>query len=137
MNQKNKRIGAATSSNEQAAQTSVNQGRVQSKNQQRYQSITQTQILILSALLYHERFGLEVLEAIDKGAGKRLSFSALYPNLNKLEDQGLLTSRWEETANDDPKPRKKFYKITTDGRTALSRRAEQLEDAAKWQPAFS
>lgn len=99
--------------------------------------LTQTQRTILSTLRHHERFGLEILDAIEQCGGKRLGFSALYPNLKKLEEKGFVNSRWEEVPAADNKARRKFFKITGLGVRALTFREDFLSDVAQWQPSFT
>ena len=98
--------------------------------------LTPTQRTILSTLRPHERFGLEILDAIEKCGGKRLGFSALYPNLKKLEEKGFVTSRWEDVPAEDNKARKKFFKITGLGVQSLAKREEFLNAISEWQPSF-
>ena len=98
--------------------------------------LTPTQRTILSTLRHHERFGLEILDAIEDCGGKRLGFSALYPNLKKLEGKGFVTSRWEDTPAEDNKARRKFFKITGLGVQALAQREEFLNAIAQWKPSF-
>ncbi len=48
----------------------------------------------------------------------------LYPILNRLEDSGALTAEWREG---DGGPGRKFYTITGEGRSRLSREREQWQ----------
>ena len=80
--------------------------------------------------------GQEILDAIEKCGGKRLGFSALYPNLKKLEEKGFVTSRWEDVPAEDNKARKKFFKITGLGVQSLAKREEFLNAISEWQPSF-
>jgi len=96
--------------------------------------LTQTQRTILSSLRCHERFGLEILDAIEGCGGKRLGFAALYPNLKKLEEKGFVTSRWEDAPAEDNKSRRKYFRITGLGAQALEQREGFLSSLAQWQP---
>ena len=95
--------------------------------------LTPTQETILSALRHHERFGLEILDAIEQCGGKRVGFNALYPNLAKLEEKGFVTARWDESPTDNKKARRKYFKITGLGAQALNQREEFLDAIAQWQ----
>ena len=95
--------------------------------------LTQTQRTILSALKQHERFGLEILDAIEECGGKRVGFNALYPNLKQMEEKGFVTSRWDESPAENKKARRKYFKITGLGAQALSQREAFLDAIADWQ----
>ena len=57
-------------------------------------SLTPNQEVILSALRFRKRYGLEIMEAIEKSGGKQIGFNSLYPNLKKLEKKGFVISEW-------------------------------------------
>lgn len=47
----------------------------------------------------------------------------LYKALARLEDRGLLTSRWEDPATVQGRPPRRLYRVTASGREALARAA--------------
>jgi len=58
----------------------------------------------------------------DREDSQRLtSHGTLYKALARLEDAGLLSSRWEghEVAEDAGRPRRRLYRVTGAGQTAL------------------
>lgn len=57
--------------------------------------------------------GADIMAEID------ILSSSMYPILQRLEDGGWLVSRWEEEAV--PRQKRRFYKLTTDGRRAFIR----------------
>lgn len=66
----------------------------------------------LAVLLEHDRtYGYEVLQATGLRPG------SLYPILVRLEEDGWVRSRWEDT---DPsaagRPRRRYYRLTAAGR---------------------
>lgn len=71
---------------------------------------------ILSALLAtptQDRYGLELIEATGLRSG------SLYPALANLEDNGWVTSTWEqENPSDLGRPRRRLYRLTPDGLAA-------------------
>ena len=66
----------------------------------------------------------------DQSGSKRLTgHGTLYKALGRLEDAGLLTSRWEEheLAEEAGRPRRRLYRVTSAGQAAL---ADHLSAAA-------
>jgi PadR family transcriptional regulator, regulatory protein PadR len=58
----------------------------------------------------NERYGLEV------GQTAGLRGGSLYPVFGRLEDAGLLVSRWEETdPSEAGRPRRRLYRLTPGG----------------------
>jgi PadR family transcriptional regulator PadR len=74
--------------------------------------------LILSVLLAGESYGYEIIRQVHTLSRDRLDWSEgmIYPALRRLEQRGLLKSRWVES---EAGPRRKYYSITKRGRTAL------------------
>lgn len=69
------------------------------------------------------------------------AYGTLYRALSRLEDMGLLESRWEDphVAAREGRPRRRFYALTTAGHRAV-REARNAEVAARrprkgWAPA--
>ena len=83
-------------------------------------------LLILKTLTRVEMHGYEIAESIHTNSQEALSVEegALYPALHRLESRGLLSSRWDISANNR---RAKYYRLTPAGR-------KQLREATKsWQ----
>jgi PadR family transcriptional regulator, regulatory protein PadR len=60
----------------------------------------------------------------DQSGSRRLTgHGTLYKALARLEDAGLLESRWEEPerAEAEGRPRRRLYKVTLEGNAALAR----------------
>ena len=96
-------------------------------------SLTPNQEVILSALRLRNRYGLEILEAIEKSGGKSIRFNSLYPNLKKLEKKGFVKSEWgDEAPEQHTGARRKYYQITGTGRKALEAKQHLLESVAYW-----
>ena len=77
-----------------------------------------TELLILALLDAQPRHGYEIGKLIEARSGGRLSFriGSLYPVLLRLEDRGLISGKWLEKSGER---RRRFYRLTTAGRTAL------------------
>ncbi len=65
----------------------------------------------IMCLLEQERYGYDIIKSLKDG-GLGVEEGTLYPILRRLEDERLLTSRWETAG---PRPRK-YYAITAYGR---------------------
>jgi transcriptional regulator len=78
-----------------------------------------TELLVLSLLEQRTRHGYEIGKLIDQRSGGKLHFriGSLYPILCRLEERGLLTSRWVERAGER---RRRYYKLTAAGRKVLA-----------------
>ncbi|MDY6938508.1 MAG: PadR family transcriptional regulator [Cyanobacteriota bacterium] len=98
-------------------------------------SLTPNQEVILSALRFHTRYGLEIMEAIEKSGGKQIRFNSLYPNLKKLEGKGFVKSEWgDEAPERHSGARRKYYRITGLGVQALEIKHQLLNRVARWTP---
>ena len=85
--------------------------------------LTPTEEMVLYAVRDRERYGLEIIDAIAKASnGKRkIGFSSLYPTLKKLEERGLVSSRWgDETPEELTGARRRYYVIAGEGCRALN-----------------
>ncbi|MGD2123703.1 MAG: PadR family transcriptional regulator [Gemmatimonadota bacterium] len=87
------------------------------------------ELLILSLLKAESRHGYELGKLIESRSRGRLVFqiSSLYPVLCRMEDRGWIKGRWVEKKG---QRRRKFYKLTRKGLTALeAKQATWLEFA--------
>jgi PadR family transcriptional regulator, regulatory protein PadR len=78
-------------------------------------------------LLLRERptHGYELLEALPSVTGEaRVDMGNLYRVLRALEEDGLVTSRWEAG---EPGPAKRTYELTVEGRRLLDEWARALQ----------
>jgi PadR family transcriptional regulator PadR len=67
---------------------------------------------VLALLAERPRFGLELVRDLSKADGLLTSQGTVYPLLNRLRDNGLVTSRWIH--KDAAHPRR-YYSITDRG----------------------
>ena len=73
-------------------------------------------LLLLSERAAH---GYDLLERLPSLLGEeRVDVGNLYRVLRRLEEQGLVSSEWDETV---PGPAKRVYELTDAGREALQR----------------
>ncbi len=90
------------------------------------------EILVLKLLETEEKYGYQLIQQMrEESEGMfTLKEGTLYPILYRLEEEGLVSSRWSE-----PKGRevaRKYYEITVQGRTTLTKLIE-LWDAFSGQ----
>lgn len=82
-----------------------------------------------------EIYGLEVVRATGLPAG------SAYTILRRLEDQGLLESRWEDRDSAEVgRPRRRYFRLNGDGRRVAygetdAQRAALRSMAPGWRPA--
>ena len=79
-------------------------------------------IAVLQAVSDDFGYGFDVIDRT------RLPSGTVYPALAGLERRGLVTSRWESeaTARAEARPRRRYYRVTREGRTALAEALERL-----------
>ena len=75
---------------------------------------------VLTVVLGRELYGLEVLDELNPGRPIKLRFGSLYPALNRLEKKGFVTWRWGNEMDESGAARRKYYKVTGLGASALS-----------------
>jgi PadR family transcriptional regulator PadR len=80
-------------------------------------------LLILKTLTWGPAHGYAVARWIEQLTGEvlRIGEGSLYPALHRLEERGLVESRWQLT---DTKRRAKIYRLTTTGRQQLRAEAD-------------
>jgi PadR family transcriptional regulator, regulatory protein PadR len=74
---------------------------------------------VLTVLLGRELYGLEILDQLNPDRPSPMSFGSLYPALNRLEKKGLISWRWGDEQEESGGARRKYYKVTGLGATAL------------------
>jgi transcriptional regulator len=86
-----------------------------------------TELLILALLESRPRHGYELGKLIEARSGGRLQFrvGSLYPILCRLEANSLIVGRWTEKPGER---RRRFYRLTAQGRVALARQRSAWED---------
>ena len=77
-------------------------------------------LLLLVALRGEPRHGYAVMEHVRRASGGRFDYpeGTVYPALHRLEDDGMLKSRWSEVEG----RRRRVYEITAKGGRALDTR---------------
>jgi DNA-binding PadR family transcriptional regulator len=72
-------------------------------------------VSILHAIAAGSRFGFDIMAATGLTSG------TVYPALDRLEQNGLLTSRWEDerAAHAEGRPARRYFTLTAAGATGL------------------
>ncbi|HEY9635252.1 MAG TPA: helix-turn-helix transcriptional regulator [Coleofasciculaceae cyanobacterium] len=96
---------------------------------------------ILTLMLGYEMlYGLEILDGLNNGRPIPIGFGSLYPTLNRLEKKGLVSWKWGDEQDETGGARRKYYKVTGLGATALREvqeyRARLKQRGILDQPAF-
>ncbi len=82
---------------------------------------------ILLALAGRDRHGYAILKAVEKAGAIRLGPATLYAAMRRLEDTGLIEeSAWRPDADLDD-DRRRYYRLTRTGRTALVGETDRLQ----------
>ena len=91
----------------------------------------EVRLAILSLLSEGPKHGYELMKAMETRSGGTYKVSAgtIYPTLQQLEDEGLITS--------EQKDGRRVYQITVAGRAELDRESETVDEiwkrAARWE----
>lgn len=81
-------------------------------------------IIILTMLSRKEMHGYDILKTIENESSGSFAYKegTLYPLLHQLEKEGSIIARWEDT---ESSRKRKFYKISPQGRKLLKEKKEQ------------
>ena len=89
-----------------------------------------TDAVILAQLMRRDSYGYEINKTIESLSGGAfvLKEATLYTAFRRLEDSGLITSYW----GDEPVgARRKYYKITAQGREAYRQAREEWDASVR------
>jgi DNA-binding PadR family transcriptional regulator len=88
--------------------------------------LTETTALVLLAISRGVRHGFDILEATGLQSG------TVYPILRRLEDAGMVKSRWEavQLARTEARPPRRYYELTGAGAHALKEALARHPNAA-------
>ena len=84
------------------------------------------ELVILKLLSKKEMYGYELVAELNRqGNSFNIKEGTLYPILYRLEDDGLMETRWEQTTSRGQP--KKYYSVTRKGEQVM------LESYAQWK----
>lgn len=84
------------------------------------ENLTINQVRVLSTLMNGDKYGLEIIKAIEEESGAKFFLGTLYNLMNSLEKKGYVKSRWGEATSERGGNRRKYYEITGAGKSVLS-----------------
>jgi DNA-binding PadR family transcriptional regulator len=94
-------------------------------------SLSYSAAVILQAIASGYRYGFDVMDITGLPSG------TVYPALRRMEDTGLVVSKWESeaTAQREGRPVRKYYEISTAGREALTEALKRYRYMERLLPA--
>lgn len=80
--------------------------------------------MVLALLARGESYGYAIIQEIKKLSENKIEWTdgMLYPVLHRMEDRGLIKSRWGES---ETGRKRKYYSLKEDGKKALTKQREQ------------
>ncbi len=83
-------------------------------------------VMVLHALARGHRYGFDLI------AQTGLTSGTVYPALERLEDMGCASSKWEDAAvaHDERRPPRRYFEITADGKRVLIEALERYRALA-------
>ena len=89
-----------------------------------------TDAIILAQLMRRDSYGYEINKTLESCSGGEfvLKEATLYTAFRRLEDSGLITSYWGDEAVG---ARRKYYKITAQGREAYRQAREEWQNTVR------
>ena len=89
-----------------------------------------TDAVILAQLMRCDSYGYEINKTLESCSGGEfvLKEATLYTAFRRLEDSGLITSYWGDEAVG---ARRKYYRITAQGREAYRQAREEWKDTVR------
>ncbi len=87
-------------------------------------------LLILSLLSRKEMYGYEIAATVHRDTDGTFTWreGSLYPNLHKLEADGLIRGEWEEK---DTGRKRRYYHITARGKAALKEKTRSWDELSR------
>jgi PadR family transcriptional regulator, regulatory protein PadR len=77
-------------------------------------------VLLITAVLHDNAYGISVLQEIETQTGRKINISAVHSALDRLEQKGYLKSYLGGATNERGGRRKRLFVVTASGAKALS-----------------
>lgn len=84
-------------------------------------------VLLTIAAFADEAYGVVIKDDIEKRTNRSLSIGALHSTLTRLEEKRFITSRLGGATKERGGRKKRFFDLTTEGKTALAK-SKELRD---------
>src|SRR5665213_1606706 len=87
------------------------------------------EMLLLAAVRSQPMHGYAIIEYVRQASSGQFDYAegTIYPALRRLEDDGLVRSRWSETAG----RQRRVYQVSREGKKALAGRRSEWERFTK------
>ena len=96
------------------------------------------EIVMLSILILNENaYGVTIQEEIDKRMKRKISRGALHTALTRLEEKGLIKSKYGEPTAERGGRRKRYYEVTQQGIANLQEAKELRQNMWEIIPQLS
>ena len=94
-------------------------------------ALTTSVFYILLSLSVQDRHGYDILKdvALSSAGRIRMGPGVLYTNLKRMLEAGVIVE--VDARSDDEDQRRRYYRLTRDGRAALATELERMEHALK------
>ena len=80
------------------------------------------EMCLLGVIAGRPRYGFEIVQVMSATGGLSVTEGTLYPLLNRLQNEGLITAFWQESTSGPPR---KYYSLTETGRETFGRMKEE------------
>lgn len=94
-------------------------------------------VLLHVAANNHEAYGVLILENLEEKLQKKVNISAIHVALKRMENKGFVESKFGGITGERGGRRKKYYNITSLGKTVLDRQYELRTSIYKQIPKIS
>ena len=93
-------------------------------------TLEESALIAVLALTEDKSYGLKILEKLSEMTGKNQSVGSVYTTLSRLQEKGFVESWVGEPTNERGGRRKRLYRVTSSGRSALDQQ-EQIRLASQ------
>jgi PadR family transcriptional regulator PadR len=83
---------------------------------------------ILVLLKNKKRYGLEIIQLLERSGGLEVSEGTIYPLLNRLKREGMIGSEWVESESGHPR---KYYFLIKDGQKQIAQMTDYWRKFSK------
>src|SRR3712207_1468224 len=93
-------------------------------------SLSYSAAVILQAVANDYKYGFDVMDVTGLPSG------TVYPALRRMEEAGLVRSKWESeaSAQRDGRPARKYYEVTATGKEALAEAVRRYRHMERLMP---
>lgn len=81
-------------------------------------------ILLITASLYDDAYGVAIMKEVEQKANRSITISTVHAVLKRLQEKGLLNSRYDGATSERGGRRKHLFTVTVAGQKALEHSRE-------------